>query len=86
MSDNQEKKLYVKMASPFETYYEGEAFTVSAMNDTGPFDVLPDHANFISILQKCTVQIFLADRKVRIPIERGIVKVFNNNVQLFVDV
>lgn len=86
MKDKLTKKLYVKVASPFETYYEGDAYVISAQNKTGPFDILPDHANFISVLEKGEVKIHLSDRKVSIPVDRGIVKVSNNRVKVFVNV
>ena len=43
--------MQVKVAAPFRTYFEGEAASVSAANDTGPFDVLPRHKNFMTILK-----------------------------------
>lgn len=32
--------------------FEGEVDAVSSYNDKGPFDVLPLHTNFISLIQK----------------------------------
>ena len=40
----------LKVYSPFHVYYNEEAFSLSAENATGPFDVLPHHHNFISLL------------------------------------
>ena len=45
----------VKVASPFTTYYDGQAFSLSGVNATGPFDILPRHHNFISLLEPCTL-------------------------------
>src|SRR5579872_5373563 len=49
--------MEVKVASPFTTYFAGRAFSVSGVNATGPFDVLPKHHNFISLLEPCTLVI-----------------------------
>ena len=35
--------MAVKVYAPFKVYFEGDAMSVSAVNDTGPFDILPKH-------------------------------------------
>ena len=42
--------LKVIARAPFQIYYEGNAQSVSAINDVGDFDILPGHADFFSIL------------------------------------
>lgn len=79
-------KLYVKVASPFEVFYEGEAYAVSASNHTGPFDILPHHANFISTLQAGVVEINTGKKKVSVDLKRGIIRVSGNKVQIFAGV
>lgn len=44
--------LKVKILSPTQTIYDGEALSVSSTNSTGKFDILPYHANFITLIQK----------------------------------
>ena len=44
--------LNVKILSPTQTIFEGEALSVSSVNSTGKFDILPYHANFITLIQK----------------------------------
>ena len=44
--------LNVKIISPTQTIFEGEAYSVSSSNSTGKFDILPFHANFITMVQK----------------------------------
>lgn len=80
------KKLAVKMISPYQTYYQGPAVSVSAMNRTGPFDVLLDHANFFSLLAEGDVLINTGFEQFKFPIYQGIMKVANNEVTLFVDI
>lgn len=43
-------QLYVKIYAPFKNYYDGVAKNVTATNDTGKFDILAEHHNFITIL------------------------------------
>lgn len=47
--------LKVKILSPTQTIYDGEAVSVSSMNSFGKFDILPFHANFITLVQKTPV-------------------------------
>jgi hypothetical protein len=37
LSDDQ---FYLKVYSPFKIYFDGAVQSVSAVNDTGPFDIL----------------------------------------------
>jgi F0F1-type ATP synthase epsilon subunit len=78
--------LGVKVFSPYQVYYEGPAQSVSGVNDTGPFDILLNHANFFSLLVPCRVIVNTGFERFAFPINRGILKVRANQVRLFVDV
>ncbi len=43
--------LKVKILSPTQTIFEGEAVSLSSVNSSGKFDILPFHANFITLVQ-----------------------------------
>lgn len=76
-------KLIVKNRE--KTIYEGEVDTVTSYNKVGIFNVLQDHANFISIVQK---KILLQKRgsTEEIVVENGLMKVKNNEVKVYVGV
>lgn len=76
----------VKIHSPFKEYFQGTAFSVSAVNDTGPFDVLPGHHNFISLLSPCDIVIRMGKAVQQIKISGGIMHVKANKVIVFLDV
>ncbi len=78
--------LSVKVAAPFRTYFEGVAESLSAVNGTGPFDVLPGHHNFLSILSACDVVVRTDDGEQKIQISRGVIHVRSNKVTIFLDV
>src|SRR4051794_8035534 len=46
-----------KVYSPFKVYFEGAAKSVSAESAKGPFDILPRHHNFITLLVPCQLVI-----------------------------
>jgi F0F1-type ATP synthase epsilon subunit len=75
--------LKVHISSPDKVYYDGEAEALTAINDQGPFDVLPFHENFISIVyDKVTIHKHIEKEKVDFPIESGVMKIEKNNVSI----
>jgi hypothetical protein len=79
--------MEVKVYSPFKDYYDGPAFSISAENTTGPFDILPTHHNFITLLSPCDLMVRTVnkgDQKIRIG--GGIMHVKADRVIVFLDV
>ncbi len=58
MSDS----LKVRVVSPKETIFEAEALSVSSKNSTGKFDILPQHANFVTLIQNEPINIVKVDK------------------------
>ena len=82
-------KLYVQVLSPTKTLAEGTAYAISAVNETGPFDILADHAHFFTLLSEGDIRIMATpnpEEAVRIPVNKGLMKVSDNTVTLFVDI
>jgi F0F1-type ATP synthase epsilon subunit len=81
------KNMSVKVYSPFKVYFEGLAISASAESKTGPFDILPKHHNFITLLEPCdlTIRVEGQDDEV-IPIGGGIMHVKADQVTVFLDV
>jgi F0F1-type ATP synthase epsilon subunit len=79
--------MHVKVYSPFNTYFDETALSVSAGNATGPFDILPHHHNFITLLQACELAIDSVSRgPVKIRISGGLMHVKADEVLVFLDV
>jgi F0F1-type ATP synthase epsilon subunit len=76
--------LDVKIFSPYHTFYKGPAKSLSALNSTGPFDVLSGHINFFSVLKEGNVVVDTGNDPREIPITHGIIHVRQNQVTLFV--
>ena len=79
--------MAVKVYAPFQVYFEGDAYSVSAVNATGPFDILPKHHNFLCMLVPCslTVKPVEGPDKV-IKIHRALMHVKADRVVVFMDV
>lgn len=79
--------LHVKVHSPFNVYYDGEAQSVSAENGTGPFDILPGHKKFLTLLSPCAITIRNEGREDEvINITQGLMHVKTDGVVVFLDV
>jgi F0F1-type ATP synthase epsilon subunit len=82
---NQSSQLRVIARSPFNTFYEGPANGLSAINPVGKFDILPGHADFFSMLVPCKVVIDTDEDPVEFDISNGIITVRDNSINLFVN-
>ena len=80
------EKLKVKVFSPYETFFEGSAVSLSAANKTGPFDILYSHSNFFSTLTPGQIKVDTGFEVVRIELSNGIIRVTNNDVVVFANV
>jgi len=81
------KTFQVKVYAPFKTYFDGEATSVSAVNGTGPFDILPKHHNFMTLIDECDVVVRTTDcKEEKIGVTHGIMHVKADNVIVFLDV
>ena len=49
--------MHIKVYSPYKTYFDDNAYSISAGNATGPFDILPHHHNFMTLLGPCELSI-----------------------------
>lgn len=77
--------LTVIARAPFNVYYEGPAQSLTALNKVGPFDILPGHADFFSMLRPGEVIIETDGDPVSFNISNGIIAVRDNEVLLFVN-
>ncbi|HSX19047.1 MAG TPA: hypothetical protein VLE91_02845, partial [Candidatus Saccharimonadales bacterium] len=79
-------ELDVSVASSAKVFYQGSARSVSSKNSVGPFDILPRHENFISLVKEKITIFDLAGKKFEFPIENGLLEVSEDIVRVFVGV
>lgn len=80
------KRLVVVVRDRNTLLFQGEVEAISSRNDKGPFDILPQHANFISIIKGHIVLHLAKKQEKRIELESGILKVRDNNVEIYLGV
>ncbi len=88
-SNSKTKLFHLKIYAPFNVYFDGEVKSVSAVNSTGPFDVLANHHNFLTLLSPCNITIRKDEDHavpIMIKISKGIMQIKKNDVVVFLDV
>lgn len=79
--------MRVKVYSPFHTYYDQESYSISGANRTGPFDILPRHHNFMTLLDACELVVRpISGAEQRIRISGGLMHVKADKVTVFLDI
>ena len=79
-------EMHVVVHAPYKVYYDGTAQSISAANDTGPFDILPQHHNFMTLLSPCDIVVRHGEEQEKITIQRGVMHVKADEVIVFLDV
>ncbi|NBU34577.1 hypothetical protein EBS40_08185 [bacterium] len=85
-NDSKVESFQLKILSPDKKYFDGEAISVSATNQHGPFDVLAEHTNFFSLLSSGVMVVKTSGGDLPIPMKTGIIKVANHQVIAFVNI
>lgn len=82
-------KIWIKVYSPYQVYYDSQAASISAVNETGPFDILGHHHKFLTLLVPCEIVIRNGDDEddmQKIKIARGVMFVKEDRVTVFLDI
>lgn len=81
-----DKHMHVKVYAPYKVYFDDDALSISAVNETGPFDILPQHHNFMTLLSPCEIFVRTDRGDEKFAIQRGIMHVKADQVIVFLDV
>jgi len=80
------QQLHVRVSRATEVLWEGDAQSVSSENSEGPFDILPMHANFITIVEKKPIVLdknTVSEQSFKF--DKAVLFVRNNTVRVFAD-
>lgn len=78
--------LRVLIKSRTKVYFDGRAQSLTSNNDKGVFDVLPQHANFISIIKDFIIVDKGMTTEQKFTIKNGVLSVQANKVDIYLDV
>lgn len=84
--DSHKPTIDIKVYAPFKVYFEGKGTSISAVNETGPFDILPHHHNFLCMLVPGNLIIETLEGRKVIKVSRALMNVKSDRVVVFMDV
>lgn len=86
VDDKGKPLMLVKVYSPFQSYFDEPAYSITAENHTGPFDILPRHHNFMTLVSACEMKIKAPTGDKTIRINRAVMHVKADEIVVFLDV
>lgn len=78
--------LQVALRSKEKLLYKGIATSVSSESERGQFDILPGHANFISLVHSYVIIDRSLSTEQSFQMEKGIMYVASNNIEVYVGI
>lgn len=86
MSSPKIEPLSVSIRTRDKIVFEGQALAVSSVNAKGPFDVLPEHANFITLIKDTLVIRKVDKTDQKLTIKNGVMHSADNKISIYLDI
>ena len=80
------KPIHLRVLTRGELLYEGEVNSLSSINESGKFDVLPKHANFISLIKNHLIIREQTGDERQIKVEQGILRIFQGKANVYLGI
>jgi len=80
-----DKAIVVDIRNRKEQFFKGEAKTVSSVNDTGEFDVLSKHANFVTLIRGYVIIDKGLPSEKKFDIDSGVLATKTDSVDIYLD-
>ncbi|HWY78884.1 MAG TPA: hypothetical protein VNW29_00845 [Candidatus Sulfotelmatobacter sp.] len=78
-------RIHLTVRNRTKILFDDNVRSISSKNDTGIFDILPEHTNFISLITSPLIVRKLDRTKYEIHFTNGIIKVKDNAVHCYID-
>ncbi len=78
--------LHLRIVSPEKVEFDGEVTRVALPGTSGRFEILSDHAPFISSLEEGRLEYTTQDGKKEMSIRAGFISVKGNEVEVCVEI
>jgi len=83
MSDSQTALSVIIRDDTGETF-TGEVLSISSSNENGPFDILSQHTNFITIIREKLILRLPSGTEKEFPVESGVLRCFSSQVEIYI--
>jgi len=76
--------LHIRILSPQQLLLDTEAFSLSSKNTQGNFDILPQHANFLTVIEKSPIVVRIPKKPpLTFKFDVAIIFAANNQVSVY---
>lgn len=79
------ESIHVMVRNRKQLLFDDDVKALTSKNDTGIFDVLPEHSNFISVLKESIKLHKMDGTEQVIPLQNGLIKVKDSGVKCYID-
>lgn len=79
------EKIHVTVRNRTQILFSDDVKSLTSKNDTGIFDILPEHSNFISLIGGSLIIGKMDGQKQEIPVRNGVIKVKDNAIYCYID-
>ncbi len=84
---SEDETLKVRISKATTVVWEGDATAVSSKNSDGPFDVLPMHANFVTLIRNEPIVVHTAQEgDMTYQFEQAVMYVKGNNIRIYTEI
>lgn len=80
------KNIHVLIKNRTKVFFDGPAYSLTSVNDTGVFDILPTHANFVSIIRDYIVIDKGLPTEKKFEIKNGVLSILSNNINVYLEI
>jgi F0F1-type ATP synthase epsilon subunit len=78
-------KIHVMVRNRRQLLFDEDVKAITSKNDTGIFDILPEHSNFISVLKESITLHKMDGTEQVIPLQNGVIKVKDSGIKCYID-
>lgn len=83
---NNVELLEVRVYTPEGIAWEGKARSISSVNSQGPFDLLPEHAHFVSLIENQPIVVVTDSGEEKTFLYKtAVVRLYNDHVRIYVE-
>jgi F0F1-type ATP synthase epsilon subunit len=81
-----DEPIHVRINSPEKIIWEGNASSITSENASGPFDILPMHTNFVSIIRDKEIRITTGGKVVPYKFSVSVLSAHSNTVCIYTNI
>lgn len=82
----QTDRFDVTITSSSAIIWKGVATSVSSKNSVGPFDILAEHENFVTMIENEPIVVRSGDKEKTFQYEDAVISVYNKKVTIYADI